>query len=70
MIPTTPPAKRKTAVKSRKGVETIVEQADVTAVKMTEKPDERVESRSARVGVAGGLVERSCKGIMENTSHK
>ena len=68
MIPTTPPAKRKTAVKSRKGVETMVEQADVTAVKMTEKPDERVESRSAKVGVVG-CVERSCKGIMENTSH-
>ena len=54
MIPTTPPAKRNTAVKSRKGVETMVEQADVTAVRMTEKPDERVESKSAKVGVAGG----------------
>ena len=69
MIPTTPPAKRKTAVKSKKGVETIVEQAEVTAVKMTEKPDERVDSKSARVGVAGGCTERSCKGIIENTSH-
>ena len=69
MIPTTPPAKRNTAVKSRKGVETMVEHAEVTAVKMTEKPEERVESRSDKVGVAGGCVLRSCKGIIENTSH-
>ena len=53
MIPTTPPANRKTAVNNRKGVETIVEQADVTAVKITEKPEERVESKSDRVGVVG-----------------
>lgn len=69
MIPTTPPAKRNTAVNSKKGVETMVEQADVTAVRITEKPEERVESRSAKVGTAGGSVERSCKGIIENTSH-
>ena len=42
MIPTTPPANRKTAVNSRKGVETIVEQAEPTAVKMTPKPSARV----------------------------
>ena len=69
MIPTTQPAKRNTAVKSRKGVETIVEHAEVTAVKMTEKPEERVESRSDKVGEAGGSVARSCKGIIVNTSH-
>ena len=47
----------------------MVEHAEVTAVKMTEKPEERVESRSDKVGVAGGSVERSCKGIIVNTSH-
>ena len=69
MIPTTPPANKKTAVKSRKGVETMVEQAEVTAVRITEKPEERVESKSDRVGAGAGCVERSCKGIIENTSH-
>jgi len=54
MIPTTPPAKRNTAVKSKKGVETMVEHAEVTAVKMTEKPEERVESRSDKVGAGTG----------------
>ena len=47
MMPTTPPAKRKTAVKSRKGVETIVEQAEPTAVKITPKPPERVVRKAA-----------------------
>jgi hypothetical protein len=48
MMPTTPPAKRKTAVKSRKGVETIVEQAEPTAVKITPKPSARVLRKAAK----------------------
>lgn len=47
MIPTTPPAKRKTAVNSKKGVETMVEQTEPTAVKMTPKPSDRVVRKAA-----------------------
>ena len=49
MIPTQPPANKKQAVNSKKGVSTIVEQILVTVVKIVVVPPDRVVNKLVRV---------------------
>ena len=54
MIPTTPPAKRKMQVKSRKGLLTIVAHAEATLVIMTVKPSP-ISPTNCAIGAGVGV---------------